>query len=401
MLFHYRAVDKSGETVEADVEAESLDEALHYLSGKELRPISVKGLREGAFKVPKFWGGINTSDKVFLTKYLALMLRVGTDLLSAVNILIADFEKPAMKNFLLEVRESLGRGQPFFQAFAKHPETFSPTFISLVRAAEASGNLEKTFEELSVSLEREAELRSQVRAALVYPIVVLVMALAILTFLVTFALPKLATVFSGGGINPPAFSRIVFGIGLFIGDNVVAIYGTAFALIVGIFLLVRFTETGKRLWSQALTNLPVVKGIYMNIAVQRMASTVSALIRAGLPIVDTIMIAAKTVNHRGFQQALTRVAQDGLAKGLTIGEAFRREEVFPKSVVNLIAISEKAGHLDEVLATLADFYESNVNSSVKALVSLLEPILLLSMGLIVAVIALSIIVPIYQLTSSF
>lgn len=401
MLFHYRAVDKSGETVEADVEAELLDEALHYLSGKELRPISVKGLREGAFKVPKFWGGINTSDKVFLTKYLALMLRVGTDLLSAVNILIADFEKPAMKNFLLEVRESLGRGQPFFQAFAKHPETFSPTFISLVRAAEASGNLEKTFEELSVSLEREAELRSQIRAALVYPIVVLVMALAILTFLVTFALPKLATVFSGGGINPPAFSRIVFGIGLFIGDNVVAIYGTAFALIVGIFLLVRFTETGKRLWSQALTNLPVVKGIYMNIAVQRMASTVSALIRAGLPIVDTIMIAAKTVNHRGFQQALTRVAQDGLAKGLTIGEAFRREEVFPKSVVNLIAISEKAGHLDEVLATLADFYESNVNSSVKALVSLLEPILLLSMGLIVAVIALSIIVPIYQLTSSF
>ncbi len=121
----------------------------------------MKAIKKGGFKVPKFWGGINTSDKVFLTKYLALMLRVGTDLLSAINILIADFDKPAVRDFLLEVHDNLSRGQPFWQAFAKHPETFSPTFVSLVKAAEESGNLEKTFEDLSVSLESEAELRSQ------------------------------------------------------------------------------------------------------------------------------------------------------------------------------------------------------------------------------------------------
>lgn len=400
-MYHYRAVDPSGQDVEADFEAGSLNDVLRYLSSKNLRPLSVRAIKESKLHIPKFWGGINTSDKVFLAKYLALMLRVGTDLLSAVDILIADFDKPAVKNFLLEVRGNLGRGQPFYVTFEKHPEIFSATFVSLVRAAEASGGLQKTFEDLSESLEREAELRSGIRSALVYPIVVIAMAFAILTFLFTFALPKLAAVFSGGGINPPLFSRIVFGVGLFIGDNIGLLYTLFFGAIIAVFGLVKFTETGKRLWNRMLTSLPVIKGIYTDLAVQRMSSTISALIKAGLPIMDTIMVAARTVNNRDFEYALTRVAQDGLAKGFTIGEAFKRETVFPKSVTNLIAISEKAGHLEEVLGTLADFYESNINSNVKALVSLLEPVLLLGMGVMVAVIALSIIVPIYQLTSSF
>lgn len=401
MLYHYRAVDESGQAVEADFEAGALNDVLRYLSGKGLRPIAVKAVKQGGLRIQMFWGGINTSDKVFLTKYLALMLRVGTDLLSAINILIADFDKPSMKSFLLEVHDNLSRGQPFYQAFAKHPETFSPTFVSLVKAAETSGNLEKTFEDLSVSLQREAELRSRIRSAMIYPVVVFCMALAILTFLVTFALPKLAAVFEGGGINPPVFSRIVFSVGLFVGDNVVLLYSIFFAVVAFVVWGSRKTETGKRLWNRLLENLPVVRRLYTDLAVQRMSSTISSLLKAGLPIVETITIASETVNHRDFQYALLRVANDGLAKGLTIGESFKRETIFPRSVTNLIAISEKAGHLEEVLGTLSSFYESNLDSSIKALVSLLEPMLLLSMGAIVAIIALSIIVPIYQLTSSF
>ncbi len=401
MLYHYVAVDQAGKRAEGDFEAAVINDALRYLAEKELRPLSVKPVRQQWLRVPKFWGGITTGDKVFLTKYLALMLRVGTDLLSAIDILIADFDKPAVKSFLLEVRVNLSSGQPFYQAFAKHPETFSPNFIGLVRAAEISGNLEKTFTDLSNSLEREAALRSEVRSAMVYPIVVLCMALAILTFLVTFALPKLAVAFSGGGLNPPLFSQIVFTVGLFVGNNIIVIYSVFFAVIILGVLGVRKTETGKRFWSQLLNNLPVVRTIYTDLAVQRMASTMSSLMRAGLPITETITTAAETVNHREFRAALLRVANEGLAKGLTIGEAFKRETVFPKSVTNLVAISEKAGHLEEVLVTLADFYEANINANIKALVSLLEPVLLISMGAIVAVIALAIIVPIYQLTTSF
>ncbi len=401
MLFHYLAVDRAGNSVEEDFEASTLNEVLRYLSAKDMRPLSVKPIKEKGLKSVKFWGGISVSDKVFLAKYLALMLRVGTDLLSAINILIADFDQPAMRDFLLEVHNNLTRGQPFYAAFAKHPETFSPTFVNLVKAAEASGNLQKTFEELSVSLQREAELRAKVKSALVYPIVVLVMALAILTFLVTFALPKLANVFNGSAITPPLFSRVVFSVGLFIGSNILWLYGIFFAVIIAFLFVINKTETGKRLWNRLLIALPVIRKIYVDLAVQRMAATMSSLMKAGMPIVDSIMIASQTVGNRDFAAALERVAHDGLAKGLTIGESFRREEVFPKSVTNLIAISERAGHLDEVLVTLSDFYETNIDGNIRALVSLLEPALLIAMGIIVAVIALSIIVPIYQLTSQF
>lgn len=401
MLFHYRAVDKSGQTVEADFESGTMNEVLHYLSGKELRPLAVKPVKKGGMSFQNIIGGINTSDKVFLTKYLALMLRVGTDLLSAINILIADFDKPAMKSFLLEVHDNLSRGQPFYQAFAKHPKTFSATFVNLVRAAETSGNLEKTFEDLSTTLQREEELKSRVRSAMIYPVVVFMMALAIMTFLVTFALPKLAAVFTSSGVQPPIFSRIVFGTGLFIGQNILVILLLFFGGGAMCVWSVKKTETGKRLFYRIVSSTPVISKIYNDLAVQRMASTMSSLMKAGLPIVETITVAAETVGNREFRYALLRVANEGLAKGLTIGEAFKRETVFPRAVTNLVAISEKAGHLEEVLVTLSDFYEANLDANIKALVSLLEPLLLLVMGAVVAIIALSIIVPIYQLTSSF
>jgi type II secretory pathway component PulF len=402
MLFHYVAVESSGNPVEADFEADTLNDVLRHLAEKELRPVSVKPVKEqnrGMFA--DVFGGITVSDKVFLTKYLALMLRVGTDVLSAINILIADFDKPAVRSLLLEVKDNLSKGQPFYQAFAAHPHSFSPTFINLVKAAEKSGSLQKTFEDLSNSLQGEAELRSKVRSAMIYPIILLCVAGGIIIFLTTFALPKVASVFATSGVEPPLFSRVVFGVGLFIGGNLLVILPTLLIVVGGVVFGVYKTETGRRIFDRVITSLPLIKGIYRDLAVQRMASTMSSLMKAGLPITETIVVAAETVGLRDYKFALLRVANDGLAKGLTIGEAFRRETVFPKSVSNLVAISEKAGHLDEVLATLAEFYGANVDGEIKAVVSLLEPILLLTMGVMVAIIALSIIIPIYQLTTQF
>ncbi|HUC01488.1 MAG TPA: type II secretion system F family protein [Candidatus Paceibacterota bacterium] len=402
MLFHYVAADEAGKMEEGEHEADTLADVLRFLGGKQLRPVSVKPMQKvkvGFFK--SFFGGINTSDKVFLTKYLALMLRVGTDLLSAINILILDFDKPSMRNFLLEVRDDLSKGQPFYMSFARHPKEFSPTVINLIKAAEASGTLQKTFEDLSVSLEKEAEIRSKVRSAMIYPIVLVCIATGILTFLVTFALPKVANVFSQSGINPPWFSQIVFTVGLFLGANIFIILPGVVILVAVLVWVSTKTNAGKKVASRVLTQLPLVRTVYHEIAVQRMASTMSSLMKAGLPIVQTIEIAAETVGLDSYRSALLRIANEGLSKGLTIGEAFRRETVFPKMVSNLVAISEKAGHLEEVLDTLAQFYESNIDGNIKALVSLLEPAMLLVMGVMVGVIALSIIVPIYQLTTSF
>ncbi len=401
MLYHYVASDKAGKVLEGDTDAQSLAQVLQFLSAKELRPVSVAPVTRRGGVVRRIFGGITLTDKVFLTKYLALMLRVGTDLLSAINILIGDFDNQAMRNFLLEVRENLSRGQPFHQAFGKYPSIFPATFVNLIKAAEASGNLQQTFEDLSVSTSREAELRTRIRSALIYPVILLVAAFLVLVFLVTFALPKISKVFLDAGINPPVFSRIVFGVGLFIGNNIViiAILFTGF-LGGSIYFFLR-TSLGRHILDQFLSRVPVIKTVYREVAIQRMVSTMGLLLKAGLPIIQTLEVTADAVGAEEFRYALLRVAREGLAKGFTLGEAFRKEASFPKVLVNLVAISEKAGHLEEVLKTLADFYTESINSSIKSLVSVLEPLLIMGMGGIVVLIALSIIVPIYQLTTQF
>lgn len=391
----------SGKLSEADMDADNLAGVLHFLASKTLRPVSVQPVQGAAGGFHLFSGHINLTDKIFLTKYLSLMLKVGTDLLSAINILIADFEKPVMKSLLLEVRDNLTKGQPFYHVFSKYPKAFSAVFVNMVKAAEASGNLQKTFEDLSISLQRDGELRGKIRAAMIYPIIILIASFSIFMFLTTFALPKISAVFNQGGIDPPAFSRVVFAIGNFVNAHL-------FSLMIGlalgiIFIWVFFAKTtiGRQVGDNIFSRTPVLRNLYRDLAIQRFSTTFSSLLKAGLPIIQATHITADVVGAQHFKDALNRIAEDGLAKGLTIGDAFRRETVFPRVVTNLVAISEKAGHLEELLDTLSDFYASRIDSNVKALISILEPALLLFMGIMVGSIALSIIIPIYQLTSQF
>jgi type II secretory pathway component PulF len=193
----------------------------------------------------------------------------------------------------------------------------------------------------------------------------------------------------------------VFAVGLFIGGNILIIAPVVLIVLGATVWFVWKTEPGKKVLNAVVTRLPLVRTIYEQLAVQRMASTMSSLLAAGLPISQALTVAADTVGLPAYHDALMRITTEGLEKGLTIGEAFKRETVFPKMVTNLVAISERAGHLEEVLNTLAEFYASNVDANITALVSLLEPAMLLGMGVMVGTIALSIIVPIYQLTTSY
>ncbi|MBI1834041.1 MAG: type II secretion system F family protein, partial [Candidatus Andersenbacteria bacterium] len=225
MRFHYVASSVDGRVVEGDIEKQGPGDVLEWMASQGLRPVSVGSVGGVEVKGVKaiFSSPINVADKVFLTKYLALMLNVGTDLFKAIDILIADFDKPAVKALLIEIRDALSKGQPFYGTFTKYPKYFSPVFVNLIKAGEASGTLDKAFNDLSKSLEKEQALRSKIKGALVYPIVLVALAFAILFLLVTFALPKIAGVFLSAGGEVPTFSRVVFGIGLFFGKYVYVI----------------------------------------------------------------------------------------------------------------------------------------------------------------------------------
>lgn len=399
MKFHYLASQPNGKVLEGNEEAAGTSELLTMLASRGLKPISIKQLKgEAAFSASgKFFGRkVTIADKMFLTKYLAIMLKVGIDLFQAINILLADFQKSTLRALLTEIRENLEKGQPLYVTFAKYPQHFSAVFINLVKAGEASGNLDDIFEKLSVTLEKEKELRGKIRGALVYPILLLILSFAILIFLTTFALPKLAAVFLGGGFNPPLFSRIVFGVGLFINQYLWYLLGGLVAIVVAVLLFGR-SLTGKRFFKGLFTRLPIVKKIIYQLAIQRFAGTLSSLLNAGVPIIDALKITADAVGHPEIRDSLMRIANEGVTKGLSLGEAFRKETSFPFVVTNLVAISEKAGHLSDILETLNRFYETEIDASIKAAVTFIEPVMLLGIGAVIGLIALSIIIPVYQL----
>ncbi len=403
MRFKYSAFRDNGEAVDGELDVKDKNEVLSFLESKGLKPISIKSSESKKISIANrsFGAKITLSDKLFLTKYVSLMLKAGMDIFKTIDILINDFEKPAMKAFLSEVREGLEKGQQLHSAFAKYPQYFSKIFVNLIKAGESSGNLDGVFHDLNITLAKENELKGKIKAALIYPCLLLGVALIILIFLLTFALPKIAGVFSGSGFNPPIFSKVVFAIGLFLGGHIILILGGSFLFITGLVLFLRKTAAGKRFWQKILDNAPLIKKIRQEIALERFATTFSTLLRSGVPIIDSIEMSADIVGSKKMEHDLRKIAKEDLVKGLTIGEAFKGSDAFPKTVSTLIAISEKAGHLDEILNTLASFYDAEVDSSLKTLVSFLEPVLLLLIGGVVGTIALAIIVPIYQLVGQF
>ncbi len=403
MKFHYTAAKNDGKTVEGAIEAKDTAEVLAILSAKGLKPITLK--KEKSFISSRRKVGIFSSitlyDKIFLTKYMALMLKTGSDLFKAIDILISDFSKQSMKSFLYEVRENLEKGQPFHLAFSKYPKFFSLVFVNLIKAGETSGNLEKTFEGLSESLLREQELKQQIRSALIYPILLIIGATTVIFFIISFSLPKIAGLFQESGFNPPTFSKIVFAVGLFLNKYFFFIIGLIIALLLAFWILMSQSASFKRLFQYAVRKLPFIGKLLKIIAIQRFASTFASLISSGMPLLDSMEITAQVIGDENFKNALVRIARDGIARGLTIGEAFKKEAVFPNTISSLISISEKSGNLSGILFTIADFYESEIKSSIKILVSFLEPALLLFIGISIAIIALAVIVPVYQLIGSF
>lgn len=403
MKFHYTGVTDAGKQVEGTEEVKTTAELLALLASKSIKPISVKAVKDGADQARQnsvLRSAISVNDKIFLTKYLSIMLKVGIDLFQAVTILLSDFKQPGLRSLLSEVRDNLERGQPFYSTFARYPRYFSTVFVNLVKAGESSGNLDSVFETLSINFGKEKELRGKIKAALVYPLMLFGLSVVILLVLTTFALPKLANVFFGSGFNPPVFTKVVFGVGLFINDHVFLISGILFALVIALIIASR-TVSGMRTINGLMLKMPIIKTIKYNLAIQRFASTLSSLLKAGVPILEALRITADTLSHPGLTAGLRRIADEGIARGLTLGDAFRRENAFPAVVTNLVAISEKAGHLDEILETLARFYETEIDASIKNAITFIEPTLLLVIGIVIGTIALAVIVPIYQLVGQF
>ncbi|HOX21383.1 MAG TPA: type II secretion system F family protein [Candidatus Paceibacterota bacterium] len=397
MLFHYTAYNKEGKTVEGDGDFQDSAAVLDFLKNQGLTPIKLSAIKTSKSKLKGVLGSpISTVDKLFLTKYLSLMLKVGTDIFKAIDILIADFKKPAVRALLMEIRKNLEAGKPFYTTFANYPRIFSPVFINLIKAGEASGNLEQVFANLSTSLGAERELNSRVRSALTYPALLISASLAILIMLVTFVIPRMASMFMESDMKIPVVTKFIFNVSFFFQANGLWLFGALAVIIVALIIFFRLTKAGRLIFSRLIYKIPLVSDILKKIAYQRFGNTFGSLMRSGLPILENLEITATTVGNEEMKQALLRVAREKIVRGMTLGEAFREEEIFPQTIRTLISIGEKAGHTEEVLSSLSDFYQTEIDNSIKSMMAVFEPVMLLFIGVVVGGIALAVIMPMYQ-----
>jgi len=402
MLFHYTAFDQRNIFMEGDVDMPSLEDVLKYLSSQKLKPIKVVPVNTGikGKNFTLFAKKISLADQIFLFKYLALMLKVGTDILKAVDVLMQDYSAGAIKTFLLEAKTNLEKGSPFYVTFEQNKKIFSYVTINLIKAGEKSGTLQETLEKISVSLEKEKDLRGKVVSSLTYPVILLVMTVVLLFFLMTFLFPKMGSSFMQAGIKLPTFTKVLFNMSNFFNDNMLLVSFILFLVPFLLFLYFFKNNTGKKQFAKMIRIIGPIRNFVQKMALQRLTSTLSSLIKAGMPLVESLKVCSEAVGEEVYRKSLYNVAVY-LTQGLTIGEAFRQETSFPKYLSNLLAIGEKAGHIDEILYTLSVFYEKEIENSLKSLVALIEPVMLIIMGGVIGVIAVSVILPMYQMLGNF
>jgi type IV pilus assembly protein PilC len=402
MLFHYKAVDNQKRIKEGDFEAVDSATVLGYIASQGLVPITIKQVKKRKgfnFSIGK--ESITLKDKVFLIKYLSLMLQVGTDLFKAIDILITDSVEGPVRRFLLEVRNNLEKGKPFYTSFEAHPEYFSLVVTNLIKAGESSGQLSQVLAKISIDLEAESELTSKIKSSMTYPIILIVGATAVTIFMIMFILPKIGTVFTNTTAKIPTYTKIVLGISGLLNKYALIFIPLFIIVPMGAFFYLSKTIKGKKAFGNFLNKIPVARHLQENLAMQRFTSVLASLIKSGMPIIRALEITAQATGYEKYTNALMNISKNVGTKGLSIGEAFKQEGVFGGVLSNLIAVGEKAGHTGDILETLSNFYKSEAESSLKMLVSFIEPVLLVFIGAIVGGLALTMIVPMYQLVGQF
>jgi type IV pilus assembly protein PilC len=398
--FLYEAYDSKGALVKGEFEAAERDEVVEHLMRRTLIPVSVIPLRaanEGGFSL---FNTISKVDVLFLVRTLGATIKAGLGITESLEVLIADTNKKYLKGILQKVQAGIKNGKSLSASFEEYRNAFPAAFIGLLRAGEVSGNLDKTLNTLNQYLSKEYSLRQKVRSAMIYPAVLLVASVGVIILLLIFVLPRLMKTFESSDITLPFITRF------FIAISSALTYSYLLDLIViaflgwGVFMLKR-TVRGKRWSLNVLTRVPVARDVILKVAMVRFCRTLGNLIETGISAVEALELTADSIGNVQYKEALMQCSHD-IKNGVSLSRALTEHpKLFPKVLVSLVGIGEKTGTLGSVLVSLADFYENEVNSHLKDLTSILEPVLLLIMGLVVGGIALSILLPIYKLVGSF
>jgi type IV pilus assembly protein PilC len=397
--FTWEARARSGEVKKGVMEADSEDAVNNKLRQQQLNPVKVK--KKSSFAMPQFGAGVKTKDLVTFTRLFATMIDAGLPLIQCLDILSNQQSNKHFSVVLKDIKSNVEQGATFSEALKRHPRVFDDLFTNLVHAGEVGGILDSIMARLSVYLEKSQKLARQVRGAMVYPSVVIVIAMCVMAVMLIFVIPAFEGMFAefgGGAQNLPALTRGLIAISNGFLTYMPIVVGSLIAFVVAVTYINR-QPRGKRFFHKTFLDLPVIGNVLRKIAVSRFTRTLGTLLQSGVPILDALEICARTSGNVIIETGIMMVRQS-ISEGKNMAEPLAATGVFPDMVVQMIAVGEQTGALDQMLNKIADFYEEETDVAVSALTSALEPILMVGVGGMVGVVLVGMYLPIFSLAGA-
>jgi len=368
---------------------------IRYVAAKHIQ----RSRREEAWqRIQNFKVEFGPSRKEILnfTKQLAVMVRAGISLQDSLESIAEQQEKRKFKRVIIDLKNQIEGGKSFSQALAEHPEVFSRLYINMIAAAEVSGSLSAMLQKLAEYLDQEAQTRSQIKGACVYPIIIAAMAVLVTVFLLLFVLPRFTMIFAGKEHLLPAPTKILMASSVFLRGYwffiVPAVGGT-----IGGFLYFIGTDIGRLWWDKTKLVLPLIKTLCRSLYITRSLHTMGVLVHAGVPILNTVSITAQIAGNFLYKDMWLGVYED-VRQGKKIASGLSRYNLMPSNVVQMIKSGEDSGSLGDVLRDVSDYYARELKTVIKTTVSMIEPIMIVLMGVLVGFIAMSIILPIFKMS---
>lgn len=396
-VFVYEATTTDGRKIRGTLRAPDRAQAQNELKKKNLNVVQLKEQKQkrDIFGKP-LQAKAKTKEVSLMTRQLATMIGAGLTLIESLETLYEQARDPGMKLALDDIIERVRAGSDLSTALSNHPKVFSKIYVNMVKAAEASGQLDAVLVRLSEYLESVEELKREIRGAIMYPAFSLTLIVAITGFLIVFIIPKFKTMFAEMGMAKlPFLTTALLAVGEFAKSYILFLIGGLVVLLI-LFKLYIGTRAGQKQWHWLLFHLPIFGELFRKVSLSRFSKTLSTLLESGVNMLGSLEIVAGVAGNRLVEEAVLK-ARDEVSKGKQLSEPLGSFKVFPPILVRMVAVGEKTGQLETLLKKISEFYDHEVRTTVKALTSILEPILIATMGVIVGTIVLAIFLPIIEL----
>lgn len=404
MLFNYKAIDQANVQREGTVEAASVDAAITAVQRRGYTLVSIdevsdkRGLSALMNIEFSFFQGVSYKDVVILSRQIATLFQAQVSPLRIFRLLSAETENPRLRVALNQVVEDLQAGSPISRALAVHDDIFSSFYVNLVRAGEESGSLEKSFDYLADYLDRQYEVVSKAKNALIYPAFVIGIFIFVMVLMLTLVIPNIARILIDAGQELPIYTEIVIGISNFLVNNVAIILIVLSLSGVGLWRFAQ-TELGKRTMDEMIISIPYVGDLQKKLLLTRICDNMSTMLDSGISIVQALEVTADVVDNVVFKEIIEAALVE-VKGGRSFADAISEYPEVPGVLSQMAKVGEETGSLGKILGTLSNFYRREVNNAVDTLIGLIEPAMIVALGLGVGVLLASVLMPIYNLTSS-